>query len=394
MRRSIFQKPKLINPDQERRVTWLELYYDLFFVVAIAAVSHTFAHHISLSGFADYVLSFVPLWWVWIGLTFYNERLETYGLETRIYTFLMMFPVAGMAVFAHEFGEDSTRFVLSYAAAKLIIVVLYIRAAVFVPELRTLAIRFATGFSLAVITAIASVFSANSIPIFIAALVIDLGTPLYHFSMEGLWRKGTIQLSPKLNERFGLFTIIVLGETVVATVAGITGADHHTNAQFWAAGLGIAVGFGMWWNYFDYVARRGAHYLVSKAFIWTYLHMPLVLCIVALGSGTLSLVLHPEHIGENQRLLVSLSGGATLIFIALVESFSHRREQELTHRFVSPVLKVISGFAVIAIGVLYEGSALFLLSMVFGALLVQMIYGAVAWFSQEIPEDHEEHYVG
>lgn len=134
--------------------------------------------------------------------------------------------------------------------------------------------------------------------------------------------------------------------------------------------------------------------MVARAFIWTYLHMPLVLSIVALGSGTLNVVLAPESISSSMRVLVSLAGGSTLILVAAVESFSHRDDDELTHPLVSPLLKVTSGLAVIVIGLSFESSAIFLLALIFAAQVVHMVYGAIKWFTQEVAEDREDRYVG
>ena len=120
-RRTWWQTPTLHREEDEalhRKVSWLELFYDLVFVAVIAQLSHNLALHMSWSGLAGYVLLFVPVWWVWIAGTYYNERFETYGLETRVFTFLQMLPVAAMAVFAHG-ALDSTgaEFALAYAAA-------------------------------------------------------------------------------------------------------------------------------------------------------------------------------------------------------------------------------------------------------------------------------------
>ena len=124
VRRTLWQTPSIhTEGDQEihRSVSWLELFYDLVFVAVIAQLGHHLAGHMTWGGVAGYALLFVPVWWVWIASTYYNERFETYGLETRIFTFLQMLPVAAMAVFAHgALGETGDQFALAYAAARIV----------------------------------------------------------------------------------------------------------------------------------------------------------------------------------------------------------------------------------------------------------------------------------
>src|SRR5690349_13150855 len=93
-----WQPPRLIFADdeEERRVSWLELFYDLVFVVVISQLSHYLAEHVSLAGALSFGLLFVPVWWVWIGGTIYNARFETPDISYRVATLAQMLPVAAM----------------------------------------------------------------------------------------------------------------------------------------------------------------------------------------------------------------------------------------------------------------------------------------------------------
>ncbi|MGE0433484.1 MAG: low temperature requirement protein A, partial [Planctomycetota bacterium] len=104
-RRSIWQKPAIRldeESEQHRKVTWLELFFDLFFVVAVAQLGHMLAHNPTADGLVRFVLLFMPVFWVWIGMTYYNERFETEGLENRLAALLLMLPVIGMSITAHH----------------------------------------------------------------------------------------------------------------------------------------------------------------------------------------------------------------------------------------------------------------------------------------------------
>src|SRR3712207_6228412 len=103
--RQWWERPELrsdVDGSRERRVDWLELFFDLVFVVVIAELAHSLATHVSLAGVASYALLFVAAWWVWIGGVFYTERFETFDISIRLFTVALMVPVAAMALFVHD----------------------------------------------------------------------------------------------------------------------------------------------------------------------------------------------------------------------------------------------------------------------------------------------------
>lgn len=128
----IWQLPLLRKEGEEnkhRPVTWLELFFDLFFVVVIGSLTHELATDMSIIGIKNFVIGFIPVWWIWIGTAFYNERFETEGIENRVFTFLLMIPVAGLAVFSPDAtGENLKYFLFAYAMARTIIIFLWARA--------------------------------------------------------------------------------------------------------------------------------------------------------------------------------------------------------------------------------------------------------------------------
>src|SRR5262249_10531707 len=141
-----------------RRVSWLELFFDLVFVVVIAELARYLAGHVSWSGVIHYVLLFGPAWWAWIGGTFYNIRFETEDLSYRLFTFLLMLPVGAMAIFAHGGTDTAVGFALAYAIARTIVVVLWVRGGWYAPAFRPVSNRYAVGFSISILLFVASIF--------------------------------------------------------------------------------------------------------------------------------------------------------------------------------------------------------------------------------------------
>ncbi|MGB5685840.1 MAG: low temperature requirement protein A, partial [Candidatus Electrothrix sp.] len=166
-RRRLWELPQLNYEEEQgehRKVTWLDLFFDLFFVVSIAQLAHELSAHPSWRGTAEFALLFIPIWWIWIGYTYYNERFESNGLESRLFTYLLMLPVIGFAFFGHHGIEKGfSGFVVSYAAARILLTILWLRAALHVPAFRPTGTVFVIGFTLSAV--IASAAAYISIPV-------------------------------------------------------------------------------------------------------------------------------------------------------------------------------------------------------------------------------------
>ncbi len=160
--RQLWQRPKLRTDEEqglERKATWLELFYDLVFVVVIAELAHTLSGNINPAGIATFSFLFIPVWWVWTGVTFYNERFESNDVSYRLFLFLQMVPVAAMAVFAHDaLGEASQGFALAYACARAILTILWLRGGWYERSFRPVSNRSAIGSSISIAFFLTSVF--------------------------------------------------------------------------------------------------------------------------------------------------------------------------------------------------------------------------------------------
>lgn len=317
------QPPRLrIGEDSEehRHATWLELFYDLVFVVAIAQLAHNLSNDVSLSGFSGFVVLFIPVWWAWIGTTFYANRFDSDDVGHRLLIGLQMVAIAAIAVNIHHgLGESSSGFALSYAAGRAVLVVEYLRAAKSITAARPLATRYAQGFALAATLWLLSAF----VPIpwrfcfWALGLIVDFATPLTATKLA----VGLPPHAGHLPERFGLFTIIVLGEAVIAVVEGVAEQRWDISRAI-AAVCGLGIAFSLWGIYFDNVGgapvrnvRAGGR--VSLINTWLYTHLPLVIGITATGVGVEHIVVSEVGVAlpDNERWLIC--GALALCFITL-----------------------------------------------------------------------------
>lgn len=393
-KRQLWELPELNYKEEQgehRKVTWLELFFDLFFVVSIAQLAHRLSAHPSWTSMADFVLMFIPVWWVWVGFTYYNERFESNGLENRLATFLVMLTVIGLAVFGHHGPVDGfSGFAFSYAAARLILIMLWLRASFHAPSFRPTGVRLITGFSLSIALTLTAAFVGTPLgyKLFGMALVIDLLTP---FTTARHQKKLPRVSSSKLPERFGLFIIIVLGETIVGVVNGVAGVHHFTAQLFIESALAVALGFNFWWIYFDCIGQSAPKKGPKWMFAWIYMHLPLVLAIVATGAG-ISSVLGGTTEGASDEVRQILAGavGVFLFAAAGLEMTLHRQDDEPTHKYLGTIMKLPAGLLCLAAGWTDIISNFFALLIVLLALLsCQIGYGAWAW-SRETAISNQE----
>jgi low temperature requirement protein LtrA len=323
MMKSWWKPPKLRvgeGSQAERHATWLELFYDLVFVVAIAQVTHNLYEDVSLLGFLGFIVLFVPIWWAWIGTTFYATRFDSDDLVDRFLTALQMVAVAAIAVNVHHgLGESSAGFALSYTGVRAVLVMKYLRTIRHVPVARPMTTRYVVGFTLAAFIWLVSAFVAIPARFILWALglFVDFATPLSAGKLH-------TQLPPDnshLPERMGLFTIIVLGESVAAVVRGVAEQEWNVSSVI-AAVLGLSIVFSLWWVYFENIggstirlARNTGHVVAYQA--WLYCHLPLMIGIAATGVGVEHIVLSQigKALPDAQRWL--LCGAVALCMLAL-----------------------------------------------------------------------------
>ncbi len=323
--RKWWQIPRAIGERSEhRQVTFLELFYDLVYVVLIAELTHALAAHIDLRHIAEFCFLFVITWWAWINGTAYHDLHGNNDIRTRIFTFLQMFTVAAMAVFAHDaLGKTSTGFAIAYAGFQLILTYLWWRTGVHDPEHRPISRPYALAFLITTLLFVASVYvePPHRFYLWIAAVIISVLLPL---ALLRLGRRSpavqaqiarSMKATASLVERFGLFTIIVLGEVFVGVAQGVA-SYHDLNWQVGGiSALGMVIAFGTWWLYFDFVSHR----IPRNGMLWVYAHLPVTAGIAMVGAAIVNVVEHAaEPLPVDVRWFLVSAIGVVLASIALL----------------------------------------------------------------------------
>lgn len=278
-----------VNGTAGRRATWLELFFDLIFVAAVAQVGNPLHATYSFAALARYAFLFFLIWWAWLGHTLYSTRFDTDDPVQRALTLVQMFTVAVMAANAGEAldSRSAAGFGAAYAAMRVVLVLQYVRARS-VEKSRRLTNRYAAGFGLAASLWLVAAFldAPERFWIWGIALFVEIATPL-------LSRRHDHELPPHpehLPERFGLFTIILMGESLVAIMRGIESQETWTPPAASAAFFGMALVFGLWSWYFDGAhAAKERHIRSARDFrlfrLWSYAHFPLYLGVATVSIG-------------------------------------------------------------------------------------------------------------
>lgn len=288
----LIQPPRLRSEDgleEGRRVTWMELFFDLIFVAAVAQVGTHLRDDYSSAGLLRFALLFLLIWWAWLGHTNFSTRFDTDDLVQRALTALQIFLVAVMAINSTGAldSRDSAGFAAAYSAMRFVLVAQYWRARP-IRKARALTSRYATGAGIAAVLWLASAGVPPPVRywIWLLALIIDIGTPI-------IFTRHLVDVphdAAHLPERYGLFSIILLGESMVAVMTGMGSQEYWSAAAASSALLGMGLVFTIWWWYFDGAQAVAERHLRTRQdavrfHVWSYAHLPLYLGIAVAGVG-------------------------------------------------------------------------------------------------------------
>jgi len=362
---------------EDERVTPLELFFDLVFVLALTQCTTLIAHDPTWEGMLKGLLVLGMLWWSWVGYAWLTSVVDPEEGAVRLVIFVAMaaFLVAALCV-PGAFGSEALLFACAYAVVRTAHIVLFVLASREDAALRQsvigLAGSTAIGAGLLFVAAFAS--GALQLAIWGLALVLDTGGPLL-FGQDG-WK-----LVPgHFAERHGLIVIIALGESIVAIGVG---AKASIDAGVVVAGLlGVAVGAALWWVYFDVTAIVAGRRLAKAAEgherngiardSYSYLHFPMVAGIALIAVGLKRTIV---HVDEPLKLVsaAALLGGAALYLLAHV-AFRLRNMHTLSVR------RLVC--AIVLLALLPAGaalSALLTLAILAALLAVLIVYEAVRY---------------
>ena len=336
--------------DPNRHATWLELFFDLIFVVTIGDVTHILSHthegHLDPLQFWKFVLIFIPLWWIWVSHTKYANRFDADDRKHRLATLFIMFLLIIISgLIGQRFLASFEVIVVCYAGAKYIIALMY-----FVSKHRhkeSVELTTAVGLVMvagATISLAAILFPApGRYAVFYLGILFDLLAFIFFL-------RRPLQVIPvhteHLIERVGLLTIILLGESVSSLSMGLANISW-TVERLLTAATGFLMISSIWWVYFD------SFHLLTKQKLTTghsvlYSHFFVFIGLSILASLIGHAILD-DLVASDFRVLSAI--GMVCFFIGKQYAYFMERP-ELRRQLVvnTLVVFVLSGFALLLPG--------------------------------------------
>ena len=336
--------------EAHRASTPLELFFDLCFVVAVSQAGSQLAHALAAGhpgkGVSGYFLVFFAIWWAWMNFTWFASAYDNDDIGYRLATLVQ---ITGALILAagvpRLFDGDRAIAVLGYVVMRCALVAQWLRAAgSSTGGPRTVALRYARGITVVQVCWVVLLFLPHDVQnaLLPVLVVADLSVPVVAERHDNTsWHPEHIA------ERYGLFTLIVLGETVsAATVAVQSALDEHDalGELLPIAAGGLLICFAAWWIYF---ARPVHQYLESnrQAFLWGYGHYFVLLSAAAIGAGLEVAVEHAVGRTEiSARVAAAVVTVPTAVFLFTVWALHSRH----TKRGVGQALLPAASVAVLA----------------------------------------------
>lgn len=274
---------------------------------------------------------YLPVFIAWQGFSLYADRFDTDDIVFRLVMLLGMLAIAALAVQIPDVTHgDSTGFVLAYVVLRSLMIGLYLRSYRHVPEARPLIVRYAPGYSLGV-------------AVWLLSLAFDPPERYVLWGVALAWEYSLPTLARRLHasipvhtshvpERFALFTLIVLGETLVAVALGTSGSDWQASAAAIAT-FGFLIAAAIWWVYFGSGGESAMIRTTKAILVFTHVHIPLLAALTAVSAG-IALAIEgasSPHLDAGSRW--ALAGGAA-VYLACVTIAQRATVQGLPSRTV------------------------------------------------------------
>ena len=336
---------------EEHRVsTPLELFFDLTLVVAVSQAAGAL-HHGLVTGdagtsIATFTMTFFAIWWAWMNFTWFASAYDTDDSLYRVMVFVQMVGVLILAAGIPRAFVDTDFGVitLGYVVMRLAMVSQWARAAMSDVARRRCATRYAIGISVLQVGWVArlALGSTAAVVAFAGLVVAEMAVPAWAEAV------GRTTWHPRhMAERYGLFTIIVLGESVLSATMGVQAAidsDRSFADLVPVVVGGLLIVFMMWWIYFDMPRERATEALresfsarLAGAFTWGYGHYFVFAAVAATGAG---LAVEVDHATGDSMLSRWQAGAATTVPVAvyvLAVWLIHRRHKTSRHSLLTPV---------------------------------------------------------
>lgn len=387
---------KFTTENEDRKISWLELFYDLVYVIAISRITHHLAGHLSISGLLDYTYFFVMIFWGWLNGSLYHDLHGSGGLRTRLMTLWQMMIVAGLVITIDSSPEN----LLLNATIALMVMQLYITylwwsVGIYDKHHRKLNRPYTVIYLLSFGLMFSTLFLEQPYVriIFYITLLLNYLPP---FLTNILLRResANLNLSSSMSERLGLFTIIVFGEVVLGVVNGVI-TLHELSSGIWLNfALAISVVFALWWIFFTLISDKDCKKGFVNSSLLEILYIPALMSLGMIGvafSGIFESFTHTDL--HSQWLKTSFGLSLALFFLAingLLYLLSYPKGYERFKKRIHGILFVVILLFFVLGLINLQISLLAYLLIVWGILLSLIFVLNQSWYSFRLDKISKE----
>ena len=310
---------------EAHRVTFFELFFDLVYVFAITQLSHGLLEHLGIEGAVQTLMLLLAVWWAWVYTAWATNWLDPDSRRVRLMLIGVMAGALVMAAAIPEaFGDAGLTFAVAYAAIQVG------RSSFVLVAFRNDPPRYRNFQRIVVWNAAAgALWIAGGLAdgtlrpaIWLAALAVDYAGPAARFVVPGMGRSDVSSWTvtgSHFAERFKLFIILALGESIIITGSIFSELDPTvmTVAAFGLAFIGTVT---LWWIYFDRAAELGSSILEAAGdpgrlarSAYTYFHLPMVAGIIVTAVADDLIIGHPDGLADPATVAVTLGGPALFL---------------------------------------------------------------------------------
>ena len=302
----------------ERKISWLELFYDLVYVIAISKITNLLAYHPDFTGLVDYIYLFSIIFWGWINGSMHHDLHGSPGIRTRFMTLWQMMIVAALVICLSG-PQETLLFRVSVAimVMQLYITYLWWSVGIYDREHRKMNRPYTYCYLASFALVFLSLYASEPIKrvLFYSSLFLNYLPPLLSIT---LLRENSqeFSLSPSMTERLGLFTIIIFGEAVLGVINGIN-ALKALSFEIWVNfGLGIIIVFALWWIFFSLIADRQSRKGMLNGHLTQLSYIPTLMSLGMIGAS-FSGLFHNYSLTDNIHAswIKSLFGFSLVLFL-------------------------------------------------------------------------------
>lgn len=383
-----------IERQHERKIGWLELFYDLVYVAAISQITHNLSDHPSWSAAGYSFLLFSLVFWSWVNGSQYYDLHGNEGIRTRLLTFWQMLAVAAVAItIGDAYSGHHKGLAIALLAMQVMITYLWWSVGIYDHSHRKFNKFFTINYAISFGLIFISLFTAQQTATWLwaGALLLNLTPPLTGARTITREMKKTghvFSASAAIVERFGLFTIIVLAESIMGIVAGVGELHGKGPAVWFAFMLAILVAFLLWSLYFDMTSEQETKAGYSYLQWLIFLHFPLLGSLSVIGA-CMKVLLTTSACGLQPQVLWMFCGAIATILLMILGLTRIMLEEEEDRSYINPVSRLLGSVAlcilIVPFFAAYLNTLLFM-GIVAAILFVPVFIGIRRWIQYKYPK--------